>query len=80
MADFTAFTRESPTLRSAGPLDARIAFMRIPSGSITHFSLACFDNVNVRHYWSDTSVSLTNAPAGPTYISATLTVIGQFSS
>ncbi len=45
---------------------------------IPHYMLACYDNVNVRHFWVDTAISTTNAPAGFTYVSATLVVLGKF--
>ncbi len=48
---------------------------------IPHFKLACVDTLNVRNFWTDTSVSLTNAPTpagGATYVSATLTVEGIY--
>jgi hypothetical protein len=45
---------------------------------IPHYSLACYDDVNVRHYWVDTSVSLDNAPNGFTYVESTLVVTGKF--
>ncbi len=45
---------------------------------IPHYALACYDNTNVRHYWSDTSISLTNAPVGFTYTVSTLVVLGKF--
>ncbi len=45
---------------------------------IPHYKLSCEDNTGTRHYWVDTSVSLTYAPAGFTYVSATLTVEGKF--
>ena len=44
----------------------------------THYVLAMFDNVNVRHIWTDATVSSTNAPAGFTYVTATLTVLGSY--
>jgi hypothetical protein len=43
-----------------------------------YYSLACFDNTNVRHYWVDLGVSMSNAPVGPTYVTATLVVLGKF--
>jgi len=45
---------------------------------IPRYNLACYDDVNVRHYWVDTSISLTNAPNGFTYVPATLVVRGRF--
>lgn len=85
MTDFNASTRKSVILRSAGLLDARDANSRFPGGSgsggstITHYSLAAFDSTHVRYYWTDTSVSFTNAPTpAGSYVPATLTVLGQF--
>lgn len=82
MTNYTATTIRWSPLKSTGLVDTRTASIRIPGGgttaSVTHYSLAAFDNTNVRHYWVDTTVSFTNAPAGPTYISNTLTVLGVF--
>lgn len=45
---------------------------------IPHYKLSCEDNTGLRHHWVDTSISLTFAPDGFTYVSATLTVEGKF--
>jgi len=46
-------------------------------GSVIYYSLAAFDTSNVRRYWTDTSVSFTNAPTPVgSYVTATLTVLG----
>ncbi len=45
---------------------------------IPKYSLACYDDTNTRHFWVDTSISLTNAPDGFTYVEATLVSLGKF--
>jgi len=55
--------------------------MALPSSQINpipRYSLSCEDNTGARHYWVDTSISLTFAPVGFIYVSATLTVEGKF--
>ncbi len=44
---------------------------------IPHYALACEDNTGTRHFWTDTVVSLTNAPLGFTYVAATLVIEGK---
>lgn len=48
---------------------------------IPRYMLACYDTTNTRRYWTDTAISLTNAPSlpgGATYVSATLVIIGRY--
>jgi len=45
---------------------------------IVHYALSMFDNVGIRHFWTDTSISIANAPAGPTYNVSTFAVEGLF--
>ena len=45
---------------------------------IPRYKLSCEDNTGLRHYWVDNSISLTRAPPGFTYISATLVNEGKF--
>jgi hypothetical protein len=46
---------------------------------IPHYLLACYDNLGNRHYWTDTSIQMTNAPSliGASYTTSTLTVIAK---
>lgn len=81
----TAYTGEiltPPTIVDGtqdGYLQPRLAALSASGiNPIPHYSLSCLDNVNTRHYWVDTSISLTNAPAGFTYVSNTLVVEGTF--
>lgn len=45
---------------------------------IPRYKLSCEDNTGTRHVWVDTSISVTNAPPGFTYVSAMLVVEGKF--
>lgn len=45
---------------------------------IPRYKLSCEDNTGLRHYWVDFYKSLTNAPDGFTYVSATFVVEGQY--
>jgi hypothetical protein len=42
------------------------------------YKLSCEDNTGLRHYWTDASISLTNAPGGFTYMPLTFVVEGKF--
>jgi len=45
---------------------------------IPRYKLSCEDNTGLRHYWVDVSISLTRAPPGFTYVSATFVNEGKF--
>jgi hypothetical protein len=45
---------------------------------VIYYALSMFDNIGIRHFWTDTSISIANAPAGPTYNVSTFAVEGLF--
>ena len=49
-----------------------------PPVIIIHYALSMFDNTNVRHFWTDTSITTANAPSGPTYLISTFAIEGFF--
>ena len=85
MAEFTAELSTLPTL----PGEARIASWPAEqertntsgggAATVHYFLTAICSTGNIRKYWVDTSISLTNAPScGGGYVSGTLTVLGKF--
>ena len=49
-----------------------------PPLPVTYFALSMFDNTGTRHYWTDTNISVDNAPSGPTYNVSTFAIEGLF--
>ncbi len=79
MTDFNGTIHDFDRL--PGESDEVVVSIRILPASVSHYSLACFDDTGVRHYWVDTNVGLGSAPSlgmGISYVSATLVVLRQF--
>lgn len=82
-----AYSGDTKTLPTYGDatinIDGDVKAIALPGSGVNpipHFYLACYDTNNIRHYWVDYTVSLTNAPdpAPYSYISSTLVILSKF--
>ena len=81
MADFAGNSVAGLPANALGGGAVLLAGASLGAGSpavTDHYALACFDNAGARHFWTDTSISLTNAPIGFTYVGSTLVVLRKY--
>lgn len=77
----TNFSAISTLVEGSGSAAATYRGAGFPGSQINPiptYKLSCEDDTGLRHYWTDSSISLVNAPPGFTYVSQTLIVGGKF--